>query len=359
LDTRGEKLRLRNALDVAESRLALQELTSSEIKSLLAPGYGLLEAAGFWPACSRGLGILLAPSISRILRSPVDFRDSVTVGANFRVRPLLSMLGQNSIGYVLAISQDHVRLYRISHHECELLRVPSLPVSLREALHQTSVDRGAQCHSKGKSTRRKQSVVFHAQGAGHDTEKEDLRQYCRQIDKVVAEYIHSQRAPVILACVGHLAAIYQGVSRHEPLLAEFIEGSPDHLTEVQILERAWPLLRAHISLEPTKQLSRLKDAARAEWSTTDTCQIVRAAHEGHVEVLFFDDEHDLWGRCELEKGIVDVHDVAAGDDEELIEVAVRETLRHRGAVHVVQSAELPSPLPIAALLRHVPAVVSV
>jgi hypothetical protein len=53
--------------------------------------------------------------------------------------------------------------------------------------------------------------------------------------------------------------------------------------------------------------------------------------------------------------VIDVYDSAVSTDDDLVELAVGETLRHRGQVHAVASDQLPSPMPMAAILRNVPA----
>jgi hypothetical protein len=354
IDSRGDQLRLKNAVKVAQTKLETSGLAATQTKALLKPANQLLEDSAFWPNCQSGLALWMSPTDRYVFRSPIEFRESVMVGDKFRVRPLMLCVKRETAGYVLALSQEHVRLLRVTGNGCEKVSVPGLPSNLREALNEISVDRGAQCHSAGKSPKKKQAAVFHAQGTGHDTEKTDLGEYCRQIAKAIGDYFKASRIPLVLACVEYLAPIYHAANDYPCLLAELIEGSPDHLTDRQIVELAWPMISAHTFRETANQLARFKDLRDTERASTDTAQIVRAAHDGHVDELFFDDSRDVWGRYEDDEGIVDVHDVAGPADDELIELAVGETLRHRGHVHAIARAQLPSPMPMAAILRNAP-----
>jgi hypothetical protein len=354
IDSRGDQLRLKNAAKVAQTKLETSGLAATQIRALLKPANELLEDSAFWPNCQTGLALWLSPSDQYFFRSHLQFRESVTVGDSFRVRPLMLCVNRETASYVLALSQEHVRLLRVTANECEVVSVPALPSNLREALNEISVDRGAQCHSAGKSPKKKQAAVFHAQGAGHDTEKTDLSEYCRQIAKAVADYLGESRIPLVLACVEYLAPLYRAANDYPNLLPDVIEGNPDHLTNQELVELAWPTISSHAFRETANQLARFNDLRGTERASTDTAQIVRAAHDGHVDELFFDDSRDVWGRYEDDEGIVDVHDVATPADDELIELAVGETLRHRGHVHAIATAQLPSPMPMAAILRNVP-----
>jgi hypothetical protein len=353
VDSRGDRLKLKNALTDAESHLKDLQLLATEIKTLLAPANALLNDDAFWPNTQRGLAIWLSPTQQYMLKGPMEFRESMAVGDCFRVRPLVHYLNRQVDGYVLALSQDNVRFLRVSGDQCELLSLPGLPCGLRDALNETSVDRGAQSHSVGKSVNKKQTTVFHGQGVGHDTEKQDLGEYCRLIARTVNDYLKSERLPLVLACVESLAPFYRQANNYPQLLPEIISGSPDRLTEKQIAELAFPTFSSYLSKGVEHQLARFNDLQGSPRAITDTARIVRAAIDGHVEELFFDVSCDVWGRFDETEGVIDVHDVAAPDDHDLIELGVAETLRHRGQVYAISAENLPSPLPMAAVLRNV------
>jgi hypothetical protein len=355
VDARGDRLRLKNGVEDADTRLAEMAVDKSTIEATLDPARKLLDDDAFWRETERGLAVWLSPLEQYWLKSQFAFRDSVTVGDRFRIRALAPLWGMEAVGFVLALSQDHVRLYRVTPRQCELQSVPNLPTNLREALNEISVDRGAQCHTVGRSAKRKQTAVFHAQGAGHDTEKTDLGEYCRQIAKAVSAYLDPAKAPLLLACVEYLAPVYREANQYATLLPEVIPGNPDYLTNQQVVDFAWPIFQSHFDREVSRQLARFQDLRGTERSIADTAGIVSAALEGRVDQLFFDDRQDIWGRYDDAYGVVDVHDVPASTDVELVDLAVAATLRHRGNVRAIDPDRLPAPTPMAAILRNVPA----
>lgn len=355
IEMRQDVLRLKNLLRQAGGKLERTKYRKVRVNKLLKPVAALLEDQSYWSACSDGLAILISPDVFFAYRLPLEFRESVEVGDRFRIRPLLPAIDSDTRGYVLALSQDQAKLYRVSPHACEAVHVPAMPTNMREALDYTSVDRGAQLHTLGKGPRKKQAAVFHGQAVGQDSVKQDLQSYFRIVDRVICDYLHTSKAPLLLACVGYLAPIYQGINRYPGLLGDFLEGNPDHLSIDQISESAQPHLAAHFSRPLLEQLARWKELTSDHRTTNDPYQIIPAAVEGRVEVLFFDKERDLWGRYDRVERAIDVHDVRADDDSELIELAARETLLHRGTVFPLAAEQLPSPTALAAILRYVPA----
>ena len=83
---------------------------------------------------------------------------------------------------------------------------------------------------------------------------------------------------------------------------------------------------------------------------TELTEIIPAAHEGRVRVLFVGDERDAWGEYDASEGRVRVHPTRVNGDTDLTELAVAETLLHGGDVHVLRG-EAPVGAP-AALLRY-------
>jgi hypothetical protein len=82
-------------------------------------------------------------------------------------------------------------------------------------------------------------------------------------------------------------------------------------------------------------------------------EIVTAAREGRVETLFVArDAAAAWGVHDIDTGTVEVHEKLLPGDEDLLELAVAETLAHQGTVYSVPAEEMPSSGPAAAILRY-------
>ena len=105
-----DRIRLKNLLNEAEERLVAGGLRPPAARDVLQPGRELLQADPFWSYQSDGLALFLAPGWSRVFRLPLDLPELLVVADRFHVKPLLPLLANDYRFYVLALSQNEVRL---------------------------------------------------------------------------------------------------------------------------------------------------------------------------------------------------------------------------------------------------------
>ena len=111
-DRAQDRLRLRHLLRRAEDQLIAQGQRAPAVADLVAPITRLLEDDLAWRDQTGGLALFLAPGVFDAYQAPFAFSESVTVGDHFYLRPLLPLLSYTGIFFVLALSQNQVRLLR-------------------------------------------------------------------------------------------------------------------------------------------------------------------------------------------------------------------------------------------------------
>ena len=77
---------------------------------MLEPASKLLQEPYFWQHQSDGLAIFLSANRVRRYRLPLHFEELVVVIDNFYIRPLLPLFTGDGQFYILALSQNDVRL---------------------------------------------------------------------------------------------------------------------------------------------------------------------------------------------------------------------------------------------------------
>ncbi len=107
----GNRTRLKNALKVAETQLADTDLPAAAAGQLLEPACRLVDDDSFWLRCQHGFALWLSAETQSMYLSSAVFRESVSVGPHFRVRPLVSVMEAAKAACVLTLSQDAVRLF--------------------------------------------------------------------------------------------------------------------------------------------------------------------------------------------------------------------------------------------------------
>lgn len=125
------------------------------------------------------------------------------------------------------------------------------------------------------------------------------------------------------------------------VLSDSVSGNPDDLSDTQLHEKAWPFVEAHITAKRQNELSRWEEAAHTELGGTDLEEIVTAAHDGRVDTLYVQADHDAWGTFDPDGRSVSLAEEATAENYDLIDLAAIKTLRADGRVVVVTDPDSP------------------
>lgn len=349
-DTGQDSIRLKNLLVEANRELAGHWVSDVEARAFVARAEALADDASFWPERAQGLAIFQAQNFLQAFRVPVALAEHVSISDRFRVRPILPLLERNQSIFLLTLSENRVALYSVDEHSIGRIDVPNLPETMTGALNYTGADRGAQLHSAGQDVVGKQGAVFHGQGGKPDTRKDDQAAFCSQIDKAVTAWLGASTTPLLLACVESLGTLYRSKSRYRHVLRETLAGNHDHESEHELQRGAWPIAERLLTSESHSVFARYGDRLGVGLSVDDLSAVVASAIEGRVESLLYDPKAELFGKCSDTEGIAKV--TGKENDDDLIDLAAVETLRHGGSIHSMTGRHVPTNAPLAAILRY-------
>jgi hypothetical protein len=344
-----DPIRWKNLLGQAEERLKASGLCAAEARTLLEPARKLLEQPPFWKSQSDGLACFLSPEGMRSYRLPAAFHDQVVVADRFHVKPLLPLLSGNGRFYVLAVSQNRIRVLQGTAHSVHEVDLKGVPASLAQAMQFHDRDEPLMFHTRTAGGTGSWGAIFHGQGVGIDDAKDDLLRYFRQIDRGLHELLRSERAPLVLAAVEYLWPIYLKANTYPHCLEKGISGNPDRLSSTELHALAWAIVQPCFQEAQKKAAALYEQLAGTGRTSNDLEAIVRAAQEGRIEVLFVTRDSERWGTFDGAAGRVTVHDREEPGDEDLLNLAAVYTILHGGDVYVVGSGEVPGHSSQAAL----------
>lgn len=350
LSANEDPVRLKNLLDRAESLLVEHGLRSAVARETVHHARELSADVTFWNSRQQGLALFLTPSAIRTFWLPESFKECVFVHRHFLLKPLLPLLGSDLRFLLLTLSQQRVRLFEGTRAGLHEVSVAGLPGGLAESLNERTDDRGSQVHSGAKQGGRKQSGVFHGHGGEAETAKDALGRYLRLVDSALQPQLRDEHAPLVVAAVEMLAAMYQSLATYPHVLKPIVGGNPDHLSEHELHAQAWPLVAPQLAQEREAAVARYRRLAGTGRTSDDVRVILPAAAQGRIETLFVDSVGHCWGRFTGD-GPVELHDSQATADEELLDRAAVKTLQARGSVHVLPSRDMPTSSPLAAVFR--------
>jgi hypothetical protein len=345
---------LKNLTQEIEHRLVAEGMRSSQAKGLVQPARDLAADPVFWRERSEGLAAFMSPDTFRGCRLPERFDERVMVNNRFHIRPLLPLLSGGQRFFVLALSQNEVRLFEASRYEIRRLDVAGLPAGMSQTLNYTPVDGGFQVHAatRGSGALGKKGVVFHGQGGASDAHKSDLVNYLRQVDASVGPVLAASPAPLLLAGVGYLLQIYREICTYSDLAAAQLEGNCEHFSLSQLRERAWSLIEPALQTDREKAARRYLDLAGTGLASDNLAQVLVAAQDGRIDVLFIDSRAQQWGTLRSDDRKIELHESRQTGDDDLLDLAATETLLHRGTVYCLDRENVPGGRNVAALFRY-------
>lgn len=347
-----DRIRFRKLLDQAEERLTVHGLRVPEAREFLAPLHSLLEDASFWPNQSDGLAVFLAHDFLRVYRLPWTFPEELEVGGLLLVAPLLPLLTGDGRFYVLAVSQNSVRLFQGTRFTLSPVDLKGVPRNFAEALLTHDKDEVLTFHTRPTSGG-SWGAIFEGHGVGIDDKKDDLLRYFQRIDRALHLLFREERAPLLVATVDYLQPIYREASTYPHLLEKGIDGNPDHLSEKDLHARAWAIVEPHYQENVRRAVALYHQAIASGKATADVNEIVPAAYRGQFEILFLAQGKHLWGVLDPGRSEVTLHQQSQPGDEDLSNFAAIHMLRHGNTVYALPWQDMPTGSCLAAIY-HLP-----
>ncbi|HEY3395476.1 MAG TPA: hypothetical protein VGK58_22435, partial [Lacipirellulaceae bacterium] len=324
----------------------------SEAEALLAPGRELLDESTFWSQLGEGLAVFIDSGGARVWQLPISPEERCFVGNVIYVIPVAVWLSGEASYYVLAVSQNEVRLLEGTHSDIAEINVPRLPHSRDEALRLDDPEPAQQAHVSRPQVAGKGDLMFHGHGGAPDAAKVELELFLREIDRALTDYLKLDTRPLVFAGVDYLFPIYQEINSYANLLPTPIEGSPELLSPVELREKAWPLVEPLLKSRRDDALTKYGNLIDQGRALDQLEAILVAAHAGAIESLFIDPRAQRWGVFSPETLDVQVHGSEQHDSHELINLAATLVLRGSGTVIPLESQQMPGGGDMAAILRY-------
>jgi hypothetical protein len=353
-ETQQDPIRLKNLLGKAEECLLAGGVRTPEARKLLKPAQKILWNGLLWQHQSDGLAMFLSPEEFSYYRLPFDFEELVVVTNRFHIKPLLPLLSGDGRFYVLALSQNQVRLLQGTRYNVSEVDARRIPASFAEALRYDDPERRLQFHTRTRTpgSKGERAAIFHGHGVGTNNAKVNILRYFHKVDEGLQQLLRDEQAPLMLAGVDYLFPIYREANTYLYLVDEGIAGNPEELSAKELHQQAWDILQPRFlkaQQEAAIQYSQLADTRQA---SRDIEKVVPAAYHGRIEILFVALGIQQWGIFDPEKNKVQLHREAEPGGEDLLDFAAVQTLLNGGTVYAVEPEKVPGEAPLAAVFRY-------
>jgi hypothetical protein len=338
---------LENLLDEATDRLVERRLRRSDSEAMLERARSLAKDVTYWQnGLTDGLAVFVSPKSFREYKVPLALDERLYVDDGFHIAPLLPLYSGDTRFYILAISQNQVRLLEGNRHEVYEIEPKGLPRSLVDALQKvaTAEVRPGQLHDD------RHDQLGHGTGLEHVNQR--LERYFREIDTNLLNLIGGDQAPLVLAGVERNVSLYRQVTSYKRVPEGVIDGNPELMSAKQLHAQAVAIVEPFLRKQEEiarHQLDKLGGTGRV---STDPREIIPAAQRGRIDSLFLQRGHKLWGSFDRSSDETQLHDGPADGAQELASLAAEQTFLNGGAVFFCDEKQLPRQLPMTALLRY-------
>ncbi len=353
-ETQQGPIRLKNMLAQAEQQLVARGVRAPEAQKMLEPATNLLDDSIFWQYQSGGLALFAAPALFRQYRLPFDFEPKLVVSERFHVKPLLPLLSGDGQYYILAISQDTIRLLEGTRYSVSEVDLGALPTGLADALKYDDPERRLQFHTTTRTPGGKgeRPATFYGHGVGEgDFDKTNILRYFHKVDAGLQELFQNEQMPLVLVGVDYLLPIYQEANSYSYLIEEGVAGNPDDWSAQELHEKTWQIIQPKFAAAQEEAMTRYNNLANTDKASSDLEEIVPAAKYQRVDTLFVAVDRERWGTFDSEANEVQLHEEYQPGDGDLLDFAAVETLLNGGTVYAVKAENVPNASPIAAIFR--------
>lgn len=350
-ETEQDRIRLKNLLSRAEESLKELGLRSLEAKDILQPAEGLFLELPFWKSQKDGLAVFLTPEFSRFYQLPLTVPELVVVGEGFHLKPLLEFLGTVRF-YILALSQNEVRLYEASRFNVSEVELEGVPKSLAEALKYDDPEKQLQFHTGTQKITGERAAMFHGHGVGTDDAKSNLLRFCRHLDRGLSAILRNEQAPLVVAGVDYLLPIFAKASSYKRLLPQGVTGNPEGLSPEELQQRAWAVVEPYFHQARREAEAKYRELVGTGKASHEIREIVPAAYHGRVKVLFAAAGRQEWGTYNAGREDLQLFPASRPGAMDLLDAAATQTLLQGGEVFAVEPEAVPDGPPAAAVFRY-------
>jgi hypothetical protein len=338
----AETLQFKNLIREAEEQLAQFEMRGPDVRAILEPARQLITDSDFWRHPQDGMAVFLAEDIFFRYQLPISFRTELIVSEVFHLKPLVPILSNEFVFYILAVSQNQVRLLRASRFEVEELDPATIPSSLQEVLSEYEIEKQVQYRTSGTAQSAGRGGGFYwGQGAGATVDdKAKIREFFDRIDRGLRDFFQDQNAPLVFAGVEYLFPIYREANTYTNLVESSITGNPEELQPNDLHRRAWRLIEPLLTAKRVADIELYHRSFSHNLTSTKIAELVPWADKGRVQIAFVDKQAVKWGQYDPGQFEAIIQDERQPGDRDLTDLVAIYTLLRGGEVYLLTPEEM-------------------
>jgi hypothetical protein len=348
-----DMLLFKNQLKEAEKILTDSGMPAAKINKFLAPAYNIAEDREFWNHQQNGLAIYISEDEFYNFKSPFSFQPNIYLNNRFYTKHLLPVYNGDREFFVLSLDVHNIRMFRAYHYSIKEIDLGEFPVNMDVTLGldndwEKKMQYRAEI-SRGNTHR----ANFHGHGSRNDAtmRKRDIQRFFELVNDALVNLLKDEKAPLILAGVEQSVPLFREGSKYGNLYEEYLPIDVDFTDPIEMFDKANKLIEPYFHENIEKDLIRYGNMSGTGKATDSPGEILKAAHENRVSVLFVNTDEEIWGKFDIENYSTIVHKEKHPGDEDLVDLAATQTLLRNGTIYTLPKEKMPNGASVAAIFR--------
>lgn len=333
-DTQQNQIRFKNMIRKAEDQLLESGMKVSDIKTFLHPAQELLSEAVFWKNQSKGFALFLADGTFKYFKTLRSFNETVLLSKQFHLKPLIPLFEGATSFFILAFSQNNVRLIRCTGQTAQETILSEAPTNMNEALNLDTFEKRRQRHTGGEDV------------------KANLHLYFQILDKALKIHITDRQTPLLFAGVDYAFPIFRETTTFPAVTDRHISGNPEDMSIEELHQKGLLIIEDIHGKALEEAKNQYRQHAGTGHASDNLREIVPAAFHGRVSLLFMTPGIERWGAYDPRSGEIRFSEKEQQGDVDLVDLAAIHTLMNGGAVHTLNVQEMVGNDAAAALFRY-------
>ncbi len=341
---RRAMMALKSKLDKAKAQMEAIGVDSPKILQRMEDLIPWTEEGNLWKDIKGSIALFISPSKTFLYEVDIALKDSVHVGNFFDIRALLNLNNFRPF-YLFKTSQKGNELLYVDLETHKEIKLEDMPHNFEHFNKYDDPEETLQAHTFRNP---------HGHGMAKDHRKERIERYAGVIAHSLSKKLHSSdKEPLIIIGPNSLVAMVKSKLDLHPNSEVHIINKELHEPISSLVKemRGWmlELAQKHEQEYVAENLKDYKNLPLAESKVED---IVRHAYEGKIDELYVKKQDYVWGQYSLDDLEVKAFNFHKEGTEDLLNVALIQTLRHGGRVHLVDESTLKVPDHAVAILRY-------
>lgn len=335
---------LKSKLEKAKTQLAEIEADSSEILQRIDELTPWAEDGNLWKEVKGSIALFISSSRTYLYEVDIPLKNSVHVGSFFDIRALLNLNNFKPF-YIFKTSQKENELVYVDLEKHKKIKLEEMPYNFE---HFNKYD-DPQETLQGQTFK-----IPHGHGVAKDHKKDRLERYAMVIAHILSKNLHSSDKSrlILMGPTAFVSMIKKELDLH-PNTELHIVNKEFHAPLSSIIKemRAWMLELAQKDEQEyvIEHLQNYKELPLAECKVEN---IVKNAYEGKIEELYVKKMDYVWGQYSVDDMQVKAFNFHKKGTQDLLNVALIQTLKHGGKVHLFDENALNVSDHAVAILRY-------